>query len=129
MDGRTRWLATPIDAHLVEPNSALGQAMGSMQRHGDTLRRFCSVPGAPLDTHRAERVLKLCMRQRKHALFDQSTQSAARASVLTSLIATWLAAGVQAVEYLVALQAHRGEVGADPAAWLPWAYARSRASP
>jgi hypothetical protein len=37
--------------------------------------------------------------------------------------------GINAVEYLVALQEHRSEVFADPAAWLPWAYARSRASP
>jgi hypothetical protein len=29
----------------------------------------------------------------------------------------------------VALQEHRREVWADPAAWLPWAYASSRASP
>ena len=39
-------------------------------------------------------------------------------SVLTSLIATCLYAGVNAVEYLVALQEHRGEVCAAPAAWL-----------
>ena len=50
-------------------------------------------------------------------------------SVLTSLIATCLYAGVNAVEYLVALQEHRSKVCADPAAWLPWAYASSRASP
>jgi transposase len=49
--------------------------------------------------------------------------------VLTSLIATCLYAGVNAVEYLVALQEHRREVCVDPAAWLPWAYASSRASP
>ena len=49
--------------------------------------------------------------------------------MLTSLIATCLYAGINAVEYLVALQEHRADVWADPGAWLPWAYASSRASP
>jgi hypothetical protein len=44
------------------------------------------------------------------------------ASLLTSLIATCLHAGVNALEYLVALQEHRAEVFGDPAAWLPWNY-------
>ena len=77
----------------------------------------------------AECELKLFIRQRKNSLFYKSTHSAYIASVLTSLIATCLYAGVNAVEYLVALQEHRHEVFADPAAWLPWAYARSRVSP
>jgi hypothetical protein len=73
--------------------------------------------------------LKLFIRQRQNSLFYKNPHSAYIASVLTSLIATCLYAGVNAVEYLVALQEHRREVFADPAAWLPWAYGRSRASP
>jgi len=129
MDGLKRWLDTQSDEHLVEPNSALGKAMGYMQRHWVTLTRFLSVPGAPLDNNLAERVLKLFIRQRNNSLFYKNEHSAYIASVLTSLIATCLYAGGNAVEYLVALQEHRGEVWADPAAWLPWAYANSRASP
>jgi len=129
MDGLKGWLATQMDEHLVEPNGSLGKAMVYMQRHWETLTRFLSVPGAPLDNNLAERVLKLFIRQRKNSLFYKSTHSAYIASVLTSLIATCLYAGVNAVEYLVALQEHRREVFADPAAWLPWAYASSRASP
>jgi transposase len=129
MDGLKRWLDKQIDEHLVEPNSALGKAIGYMQRHWVTLTKFLSVPGAPLDNNLAERALKLFIRQRNNSLFYHSTHSAYIASVLTSLIATCLYAGVNAVEYLVALQEHRGEVFADPAAWLPWAYASSRASP
>ena len=100
-----------------------------MQHHWDTLTRFLSVPGAPLDNNLAERALKLFIRQRKNSLFYKSTHSAYIASVLTSLIATCLYAGINAVEYLVALQEHRADVWADPGAWLPWAYASSRASP
>jgi len=129
MDGLKRWLDTQMDEHLVEPNSALGKAMGYMQNHWETLTRFLHIQGAPLDNNLAERALKLFIRQRKNSLFYKSTHSAYIASVLTSLIATCLYAGVNAVEYLVALQEHRHEVFAEPAAWLPWAYASSRASP
>ena len=76
-----------------------------------------------------ERALKLFIRQRKNSLFYRTEHSAYIASVLTSVIATCLYAGVNALEYLVALQEHRTEVFADPAAWLPWSYAASRASP
>ena len=129
MDELKRWLDKQRDNHLVEPNSALGKAIGYMQRHWVTLTKFLSVPGVPLDNNLAERALKLFIRQRKNSLFYKSTHSAYIASVLTSLIATCLYAGVNAVEYLVALQENRHEVFAEPAAWLPWAYASSRASP
>lgn len=63
------------------------------------------------------------------ALFYKSEHSAYIASVLTSLIVTCIYAGVNVIDYFVALQEHRAEVFADPAAWLPWTYATSRASP
>jgi transposase len=129
MDGLKRWLARQMEDHLVEPNSALGKAMVYMQKHWETLTQFLSVPGAPLDNNLAERALKLFLRQRHNALFYKNEHSAYIASILTSLIATCLYAGVNAVEYLVALQEHRGEVFTAPAAGLPWAYASSRASP
>ena len=124
MDELKGWLDKQIDDHLVEPNSALGKAIGYMRTHWETLTRFLSIPGAPMDNNLAERVLKLFIRQRKNSLFYKNPHSAYIASVLTSLIATCLYAGVNAVEYLVALQEHRREVFSDPAAWLPWAYAR-----
>jgi hypothetical protein len=129
MDALQGWLDKQIDNQLGEPNSALGKAMGYMQRHWETWTRFLSVPGAPLDTNVAARLLQLCIRQRNNSLCYTSPQSASIASVLTSLMATCRDARGNAVDYLVALQAHRREVVADPAAWLPWAYARSRASP
>ena len=129
MDELKGWLDKQIDDHLVEPNSALGKAIGYMRTHWKTLTRFLSIPGAPIDNNLAERVLKLFIRQRKNSLFYKSPHSAYIASVLTSLIATCIYAGVNAVEYLVALQENRREVFVNPAAWLPWAYASSRASP
>ena len=129
MDALKGWLDTQMAERLVEPNSSLGKAIGYMQSHWETLTRFLHIQGAPLDNNIVERALKLCIRQRKNSLFYATEHSAYIASVLTSLIAPCLYAGVNALHYLVALQEHRSEVFADPAAWLPWTYASSRASP
>ncbi|HEY5863937.1 MAG TPA: IS66 family transposase [Candidatus Tectomicrobia bacterium] len=129
MDGLKQWLQKQVDDRLVEPNSSLGKAMAYLQSHWETLTRFLSIPGAPLDNNFVERALKLFIRQRKNSLFFRTEHSAYIASVITSVIATCLHAGVNALDYLVALQEHRAEVAADPAAWLPWTYAASRASP
>jgi hypothetical protein len=68
------------------------------------------------------RALKLAIRQRKNSLFYVTEHSAYIASVLTSVIATCVHSGVNAVDYLVAVQEHRQEVFANPSAWLPWNY-------
>jgi len=122
MDGLKMWLNQQMDDHLVEPNSSLGKAIVYMQGHWETLTRFLSVVGAPVDNNLVERALKLFIRQRKNSLFFATEHSAYIASVLTSLIATCLHAGGNALEYLVALQEHRTEVFAEPSAWLPWTY-------
>jgi hypothetical protein len=122
MDALKGWLDTQIEAHLVEPNSALGKAIGYMRTHWITLTRFLSVTGAPMENNLAERALKLFIRQRNNSLVYKNPHSASIASVLTSLIATCLYAGVNAVDDLVALQEHRRDVWAAPAAWLPWNY-------
>ena len=122
MDGLTCWLEQQGEARLVEPNSSLGKASTSLLGHWDTLTRFFSVPGAPLDNNVVERALQLCIRQRHNSLFCATEPSASSASVLTSLLATCLHAGVNALDYLVALQEHRKEVFAAPEAWLPWTY-------
>jgi transposase len=129
MEGLKRWLLLQVDDRLVEPNSSLGKAIAYLLGHWDTLTRFLSVPGAPLENNLVERALKLFIRQRKNSLFFATEHSAYIASVLTSLIATCLAAGVNALEYLVALQEHRSEVFTAPEAWLPWTYHARLAPP
>lgn len=116
------WLEQQTAQRLVEPNSSLGKAISYMLDHWPTLTRFLQEPGAPLDNNLAERALKLCIRQRKNSLFYATEHSAYIASVLTSIIATCVQAGVNALEYLVAVQEHRQEVRANPGAWLPWNY-------
>ena len=66
--------------------------------------------------------MKLAIRQRKNSLFYATEHSAYMASLLTSGIATCVQAGVNALDYLVAVQEHRQEVRANPGAWLPWNY-------
>jgi len=117
------WLAQQTTERLVEPNSSLGKAIAYMLGHWPTLTRFLHEPGAPLDNNVAERALKLCIRQRKNSLFYATEHSAYIASLLTSVIATCVQAGVNALDYLVAVQEHRQEVFATPSAWLPWNYA------
>ena len=129
MDDLKAWLDRQVEDRLVEPNSALGQAMAYMQTHWETLTRFLSVAGAPLDNNVVERALKLFIRQRKNSLFYKTDYSAYIASVLTSLIATCIYAGINVLDYLVALQEHRAEVFADPSAWLPWTYQAHLAPP
>ena len=129
MDALKRWLDKQFDERLVEPNSSLGKAIAYLQTHWETLTRFLAIAGAPLDNNIVERALKLFIRQRKNSLFYATEHSAYIASMLTSLIATCLHAGVNALEYLVALQEHRTEVFAAPAAWLPWTYHASLAPP
>lgn len=129
MDELKKWLDKQIDERLVEPNSSLGKAIAYMQTHWETLTRFLHIEGAPLDNNLVERALKLFIRQRKNSLFSKTEYSAYIASVLTSLIATCIYAGVNALDYLVALQEHRAEVFANPEAWLPWTYQGSLAPP
>ena len=88
----------------------MGKAIAYLLGHWETLTRFLTEPGAPLDNNTAERALKLCIRQRKNSLFYATEHSAYIASLLTSVIATCLQAGVNALEYLVAVQEHRQEV-------------------
>jgi transposase len=115
-------METQIDQHEVEPNSSLGKAFAYWLEHWPSLTRFLSIPGAPLENNTAERALKLIIRQRKNSLFYATPHSAYVASLLTSLIATCLQAGVNAMNYFVALQEHRSAVFANPADWLPWTF-------
>jgi transposase len=115
-------METQMAQREVEPNSSLGKAFAYWLAHWQSLTRFLSVPGAPLENNTAERALKLIIRQRKNSLFYATPHSAYVASLLTSLIATCIQAGVNAMAYLVALQENRSAVFANPADWLPWTF-------
>jgi transposase len=116
------WLEQQMAQRVVEPNSSLGKAIAYMLGHWATLTQCLKEPGAPLDNNVAERALKLAIRQRKNSLFYATEHSAYIASILTSVISTCVQAGVNALDYLVAVQEHRREVCANPRAWMPWNY-------
>ena len=116
------WLEQQTIERLVEPHSSLGKAIAYLLDHWETLTRFLHHPGAPLENNVAERALKLMIRQRKNSLFYATEHSAYIASILTSVIATCVQAGVNVLDYLVAVQEHRREVFANPGAWPPWNY-------
>jgi transposase len=116
------WMKKQFEDREVEPNSSLGKALTYMLSHWTTLTQFLRVPAAPLENNTAERALKLIIRQRKNSLFYQNDFSAYVGSLLTSLIATCIQAGINAMDYLIALQDHRSAVFANPADWLPWTY-------
>ncbi|MFO1434127.1 MAG: transposase [Candidatus Competibacteraceae bacterium] len=116
------WLEQQFQDRTVEPNSSLGKAFSYLLNRWPTLTQFLRVDGAPLDSNTVERARKRISRQRKNSLFYASSHRAQVASILTRLIATWVQAGVNALEYLVALQTHRHAGFQQPAAWLPWNY-------
>ena len=128
-DDLQAWLALQGADRLVEPHRALGQALASMPTHGETLPRFVSVAGAPRDHNGVERAWQRFLRPRQHALCSTTDSSASIARGLPSLIAPGLSAGMQVLDSLVALQAHRAEGVADPAAWWPWPAQAPRAPP
>jgi transposase len=114
------WLERQFQDRTVEPNSSLGQAFAYLLKRWETLTPFLRIPGAPLDSNTVARALKRFIRQRRNRLFYANAHGAGVASLLTSLIATRVQAGVNALDYRVALQRHRHAVFRQPAAWLPW---------
>ncbi len=121
------WLEQQLRDREVEPHSSLGKALAYVLGHWTKLTQFLRIPGAPIDNNVVERALKLVIRQRNNSLFYASEHSAYIASALSSLIATCIEAGVNALDYLVALQRQRSAVFQNPGAWLPWNYQKQSA--
>ncbi len=122
MEGLKAWMEQQLEDKQVEPNSRLGGAFDYLLKRWESLTRFLTVPGAPLDNNAAERALKMILRYRKNSLFYKNEHGAYVGDVLTSLIETCRLAGANPLDYLSALMENRSAVFADPAAWLPWNY-------
>jgi hypothetical protein len=120
LEALKRWLEKQLAEREVEPNGSLGKAFAYLLKRWAELTRFLTEPNAPLDSSTVERALKLMIRQRKNSLFFATAHSAYIGSLLTSLIATCVAGGVNVLRYLTALQAHRAAVCRAPEKWLPW---------
>jgi transposase len=122
------WLVDQIDAHRIEPNSGLGQAITYFLKHWTPLTLFLRVPGAPLDNSICERALKKAILHRKNALFYQTPTGAHVGDLFMSLIHTCELAGANPFDYLTVLQQHRDALAATPAAWMPWTYRETLAA-
>jgi transposase len=118
------WIEEEFSERRTEPNSGLGQAFRYVLRHWEGLTRFLTVAGVPLDNNVAERALKRAVLLRKNALFYKNEHGASVGAILQSLIETCRLNGVGAWEYLLRLMRNRSEARANPAAYLPWSYAR-----
>lgn len=122
MEQLRAWGQQQLERGAVEANSGLGQAIGYFNRHYQGLTAFCRIEGASIDNNSMEQALKLIIRGRKNALFFKTPVGAAIADVITSVVATAHQAGINAFDYLIALQRHADAVKAQPEHWLPWNY-------
>jgi len=116
------WALNKRNGKAFEEHSAYGKAINYFLKHYDNLVKFCEVEGAYIDNNRMEEKLKIPIRGRKTAHFFKTVNGAGVGNVLTSLLATTAQASENVYDYFVALQKHRDQVKAEPAAWLPWTY-------
>jgi transposase len=122
MESLNHWMKRQLETKKVEPNSALGKAMNYMLKRWKGLTGFLRIPGAPLDSNKVERALKIMIRHRTASFFFKTVESARLASSFVSLVQTCIEAGKNPLDYLVKLQEHFHEVSLNPEAWLPWNY-------
>ena len=111
-----------IASNTVEPNSSLGKAFNYWLKRWDSMTRYLTVAGAPLDNSCIEQVLKKAILFRKNCLFHKTESSARVSSHLMSVINTALEAGANPIEYLVALIENEELVLKEPELWMPWNY-------
>jgi transposase len=128
MDDLQKWMQEQIEQKKVEPNSGLGEAIQYMLKRWQTLTRFLSVRGAPLDNNVAERALKMAILHRKNSLSFKTLHGARIGDVHMSLIHTCELNRVNPFDYLMALQQHAAAVPKAPDRWLPWNYQQAIAA-
>ncbi len=117
-----KWLNRQLDDRLIEPNSALGEAISYMLNHWEKLTLFLREPGAPLDNNICERILKRAILHRKNAMFYKTLNGAHVGDLFMSLIHTCQLNDANPFDYLTTLQRHADELSANPQNWMPWNY-------
>jgi transposase len=128
MEKLQAWCMRQLDDRLVEPNSALGEAISYLLRHWEKLTLFLREPGAPLDNNIVERALKKAILHRKNSLFYKTLKGAHVGDVFMSLIYTCQLCRANPFDYLTALQRHRAGTTANPQHWMPWNYRETLAA-
>jgi hypothetical protein len=122
MEGLHAWLIRQFEERLVEPNSALGDAISYLLKYWEKLTLFLRVPGAPLDNNICERALKKAILHRKNALFYKTCRGAHVGDIFMSLIYTCELCEANPFDYLTELERHADRAASNPRDWMPWNY-------
>jgi hypothetical protein len=122
MDDLQAWLQRQLDEKLVEPNSALGEAINYLLNRWEPLTLFLRKSGAPLDNNICERALKKAILHRKNSMFYKTRNGAHVGDMYMSLIYTCELSGANAFDYLNQLQLGAADAAKYPDRWLPWNY-------
>jgi len=122
MEGLHAWLIRQFEERLVEPNSALGDAISYLLKYWEKLTLFLRVPGAPLDNNICERALKKAILHRKNALFYKTCRGAHVGDIFMSLIYTCELCEANPFDYLTELERHADRAASNPQNWMPWNY-------
>ncbi len=75
-----------------------------------------------IGSDKAERMIKLIVRGRRNSQFFKSENGAEVSDIITSVLATCHEANIDALAYLIAVQANQLSVRAAPQNWMPWNY-------
>jgi len=127
MDALEVWIEEQLEQ--TEPNAPLGAALRYMRRHWSGLSQFLRTAGCPLDSNAVERALRRAVLNRKNAMFFRTQHGADISDVIMSVAESARLAQTNLWEYLVDVVRNRDAVRAQPAAWLPWAWAERHRAP
>jgi hypothetical protein len=111
-----------IENKEIEPNSDIGRAYNYLLNHEYELSAFYRYPGAPIDNNLTERTLRLPVHLRDAAPFYRNAVGASIAASILTVGVTAYNAGVNLLDYFVAMLRHSEDVKARPYDWLPWCY-------
>jgi transposase len=129
MDRLWKWMGRQFEEKLVEPNSALGEAIKHLKKNWEPLTLFLRKPGAPIENNIAERAMKKAVLNRKNAHFYRNQNGADVGDLFMSLIHTCELNEVNPFDYLTQALRNAGKITAENAAdWMPWSYKAQLAS-
>ena len=122
MEDLQAWMQCQFAEKLVEPNSALGNAINYLLKRWHRFTLFLRQAGAPLDNNICERALKKAILHRKNSMFYKTRRGAHVGDMFMSLIYTCELSGANAFDYLNQLQLNAANATKSPERWMPWNY-------
>ncbi len=125
LDELRAWLVETLPK--VVPGTALGKALGYLDRHWNGLFRYCEDGRLEIDNNRCENAIRPFVIGRKNWLFSDTVKGAQSSANLYSLLETAKANGLEPYAYLrrVFTVLPAATTVADIEALLPWAKSTS----